>query len=242
MIARVCSPALAGAVAGLCLMLSAGALAAPIDVASDRTALSAYGQYADSLARSVVRANRRAGAFAESTETACGGVLAELGSLPTDFYSKAALVDLGLEVHDDVAIEFDAAAIPAFTRLSESLSRLSWSSIATATTIRALVSAIGGSLTLRPSDLCADAQAFATSPVAEPIGTRKLLAAYGSATNTVQRRMTAFLAILERFETPSEAGEIAAADRRILRYQAISSNDQKAASIRIVKDLFGAAP
>ncbi|MGO9972978.1 MAG: hypothetical protein ACLP01_09255 [Solirubrobacteraceae bacterium] len=242
MIARVCSPALAAAVAGLCLMLSAGALAAPIDVASDRTALSAYGEYAASLARSVAAANRRAGAFAESTETACGGVLAELGSLPPDFYSKAALVDLGREVHDDVALEFDAAAIPAFTRLSGSLSRLHWSSVATATTIRSLISAVGASLALRPSNLCSDAQAFATSPVAEPRGTRALLAAYGSAASTVRRRMTAFLAILERFQMPGEAGEIATADRRVLRYQSISSTGQTAASTQIVHSLFGTAP
>ncbi len=242
MIARVCSPALAAAVAGLCLMLSAGALAAPIDVASDRTALSAYGQYAVSLARSVAGANRRAGAFAESTETACGGVLAELGSIPPGLISHAALVDLGREVRGDVALEFDGAAVPAFNRFSASLRRLHWSAGATAATISALVSAIGDSLTLRPSDLCADAQAFATSPVAEPIGTRKLLAAYGSAANAVRRRMTAFLAILERFETPSEAGGIAAADGRILRYQAISSKDQSAASTLIVNDLDGAAP
>ncbi len=242
MSARAGSPGLVAAVAVLCLLLGAGALAAPIDVASDRTALSAYGGYAASLVSSVAAANRRAVAFALSTQAACGGVLTELPSLPPGLISQAALVDLGREVHDDVAIEFDAAAIPAFTRLSGSLSRLHWSSVATATTIRSLISAIGASLALRPSNLCSDAQAFATSPVAEPRGTRALLAAYGSAANTVRRRMTAFLAILERFQLPAESGEIATADRRVLRYQSISSTGQRAASTQIVHSLFGTAP
>lgn len=230
--------ALTAALAAVAL-LAVPALAAHIDTASDRAALAAYDKYMSSLNAGITAASDRDDAFAASVRKGCAGVLS---SLPPDRVDSPAVVDLGHEIGDDVAVEFDAQAVPAFTKLSSALGRLGWSSSATARTVAAVIAAMRGSLAIKPSRLCADAHAVASAPASEPVRTRRFLSVYAPAARAASRWLTAFLGVLGRFETSSEAGLIAAVNRLVTRYQSASSTDQGDASAQIISILGSAAP
>jgi hypothetical protein len=234
--------ALIAAMIVLAALVPARALATPLDTSSDHAALTAYERYMTSLSAGVAAADHRDDAFAASVQKRCAGVLAPVSALPSDQVSRAALVDLGKEIRDDAAVEFDGEAVPAFTRISTALGRLRWSSSTTANTIAALIAAMRASLAIKPSGLCADAQAVASAPASEPVRTWKFLAVYVPAARAVSRRLAAFLGVLERFQTPSEAGLIAAVDRLVGRYQSASEADQDDASAQIIGLLGSTAP
>jgi hypothetical protein len=170
--------ALIAAMIVLAALVPARALATPLDTSSDHAALTAYERYMTSLSAGVAAADHRDDAFAASVQKRCAGVLAPVSALPSDQVSRAALVDLGKEIRDDAAVEFDGEAVPAFTRISTALGRLRWSSSTTANTIAALIAAMRASLAIKPSGLCADAQAVASAPASEPVRTWKFLAVY----------------------------------------------------------------
>ncbi|MGO9754747.1 MAG: hypothetical protein ACLP8S_32425 [Solirubrobacteraceae bacterium] len=231
--------ALIAATLAIAVLIPTQALATALDTSSDHAALTAYERYMATLNARITAANDRDHTFVASVQNGCAGVLS---SLPADRVNGPAVHDLGEEIGDDVAVEFDADAVPAFMRFSSALGRLSWSSSTTTNTIAALIAALRASLAIKPSALCADARAVASAPASEAAGTRHLLAVYAPAVRVASRRLAAFLRVLERFETPSEAGLIAAVDRLVDRYQSTSSADQDGASTKLISILGNAAP
>ncbi|MGO9901545.1 MAG: hypothetical protein ACLP0J_18100 [Solirubrobacteraceae bacterium] len=226
--------ALIAATIVLAVLIPARALATPLDTSSDRAALTAYEHYMTSLDDGIGAANRRDQAFAASVQKGCAGVLTLLTSGQAH---SSAVHDLGEEIGDDVAVAFDAEAIQPFTRFSSTLARLRWSSGATANTTAALIAATRASLAIKPSTLCADAQAVASAPASEPARTRTFLAVYVPAARAASKRLAAFLGVLERFETSSEAGLIAAVNRLVTRYESASKADQDDGSAQIINVL-----
>ena len=239
---RLPAAALLAVTIALATLAPARALATPLDVASDRVALGAYEHYLVSITAGLPAAQARGRAFASAVTQRCAGVLGPLSALASSQVSQPALVALGEEIRDDVAVRFDGQARAAFTRFSSALQRLRWSSRSTARTIVALIASIHASLALRSSALCADAQTFASAPLLVPAGTSRFLAAYQPAASAARARLTAFLKVLERFQTTSEAAVIGAVDRLVTRYERASSTDQSATSATIVNVLRARAP
>ncbi len=220
----------------LLLLTASPALAKPLDVASDRVALNAYHTYVSSLVAGLSAADRRAKTFAATVRSRCAGVLTPLES-PATQVSNAAIVAFGEEIGGDVTIQLHAQAVTAFSLLSGTLGSLTWSSPATGRTVSALVSAMSASLVVGPSALCVDARALLSHPLSEPAGTLRFLDTYQPAAAAARQRLTPFLAVLERFQTASEASTIDSVDLLVTRYSAVSTNDQAAVSATIVKIL-----
>jgi hypothetical protein len=239
---RLPAAMLIAATVALGALAPASAHATRLDVASDRVALGAYEQYMNSLLSGVTAAQARDAAFEATVDRRCAGVLEPLDALPSGKISRPALVDLGEELRDDVAVRFDTQAAGAFTRFASRLHGLRWSSTTTAKTIATLIAAIRASLALQPSALCADARAFVSAPLLVPAGTSRFLAAYRPAASAVRSRLSAFLLVLERFQTTSESAVIRTIDRLVTRYEALSSADQNDWGTAIVNVLGRRAP
>jgi hypothetical protein len=213
------------------------AAAAPLDVRSDRTALTAYQLYVRALVASVPGGRGIDDAFVASINGACAQVLTPLRSMPASKVSQTALEAFGEEVGGDLAVEFHSEAAKAFARLSRVLTKLRWSSARTTRTVMGLVTAVQASLELSPSDLCADARALAANPLAVPAGTTQFLATYRPATALAKRRLTPFLGVLSRFQTPAERGTIASINRLVTQFDTTSSQLENKGSSRLVADL-----
>ncbi len=225
------------ALAFVLILAPANAISAPLDTAADHTALIAYHQYLTALVDRLGAGRLSDLGLVESVRARCGRVLAPLKSTPGSQVSQSALRDFGEEIGGDLAVEFHAEAMSAFTRLSTTLDGLRWSSSRTTSTVSALVDAIHASLEVSVSSLCADARALAAHPGTVPPGTSAFLAAYLPATELAKQRLAPFLSVLERFQTPREAREIGSIDRLVSQFNATSTTVENADSVKIVAAL-----
>lgn len=194
----------------------AGATApvAPLDLASGHRALVAYRIYLTGLlaAESSAQANDSAFIATISGIDGCRGALQPLtqpGS-QVDTATQHTLTVLGQEMGADLAVSFDQAAVPAFTRLSTMLSRLRWTRDSGGyLSIKHYIGAESSVLQLSASNLCQDAALAATSPDRVPLGTRTFLRSYNRTSSTANLALANLTKLMQSFETPSEKGLIA---------------------------------
>lgn len=196
--------------------VQAGAAApvAPVDLLSGHRALIAYRIYLTGLlaAESSAQAGDTAFISTISGLNGCRGALAPLTQPGSELDAAAqhTLTVLGQEMGADLALSFDQAALPAFTRLSTMLSRLHWTRDSGGyLSIRHYISAESTVLQLSASNLCQDAALAATSPDRVPSGTRTFLRSYNRASSTANLALANLTKLMQSFETPAEKGLIA---------------------------------
>ena len=100
----------------------------PLNYASDRKALNAYATYLSALINSAPAGDATDTTYISSVSNQCKSALAPLTqpSEQVNTYVQHTLTVLGEEMGDDLAINFDQAAIAAFTKFSNTLARLHW--------------------------------------------------------------------------------------------------------------------
>ena len=208
-----------GVAVGSLALLPAGAGATPIDTASDHAALVAYHSYVEGLLSSLPAAHTAMADYVSSISARCPDVLAPIAALPSGSVNNGAALAVGEELGEDL----DAAAYPAlrapFARFAATLAHLRWSSSQTGRTIGGFVKALRRVFALRPSHLCSDLQAFAGSVgQTTPPATLRFLARFARVQSVEESRLSAFLAAMKQFLSPSDAGLVDDTNRAGQRY------------------------
>lgn len=193
------------------------AVAAPVDAASSRVVLGALQRYLTGLLADAPASREGDDAFVASTAASCPNVLAAVNLLPSASVSSAAATALGEEVGADLAlVSFVPVERTLLAALTNTIGRLRWSMSGSATTVRRSLDAERTYLELPPSDLCADADAFAAANAqTTPPETLQFLATLGRARSAAG--LAGLLKTIDRFKT--------AADRRLIT--AVKSADKR---------------
>jgi hypothetical protein len=115
------------------------------------------------------------------------------------------LTVLGKEIGDDLSINFDQAALPAFIKFTNTVSRLRWTRLSDAPlTVKRYVSTETDVLDLLPSDLCQDALLAAAPPDKLAAGTRSFLKNYTRASEAADEALANLLKMMQSYEIPGE--------------------------------------
>jgi hypothetical protein len=183
------------------------AAARPRDLASDKTALSAYATYLTSLVRTASNGELSDSSYVATIAGQCKGALAPLmqPNQQVDAAAKATLTALGEEMGDDLSIGFDQVAFAPFLRLSTSLSRLRWTRPSGgAAVVKRFVTTENSVLSLTQSALCQDALLAGTDTQAIPPATKSFVRGYNRASNASNAALTNLLRLMQAYETPAE--------------------------------------
>ncbi len=121
-------------------------------------------------------------------------------------YVQHTLTVLGEEMGDDLAINFDQAAIAAFTKFSNTLARLHWTRLsAWPLAVKHYINSETGVLALSPSALCADANAAELKPSVVPDASKIFVKTYSDASKLADSALSTNLTrLMQTFEIPSE--------------------------------------
>ncbi len=183
------------------------AAARPRDLASDKTALSAYATYLASLVRSTSNGEQSDSSYITTIAGQCKGALEPLTqpNVQLNAAAQATLTALGKEMGDDLSIGFDQVALGPFDRLSTSLSRLRWTlDSGGAYVVRRFDTTETTVLSLTQSALCQDALLAASAPRTIPPATKSFVKGYTRASNQSNAALTNLLKLMQTYETPSE--------------------------------------
>ena len=140
---------------------AAPATAAPVDAHSAHLGLRAYRAYLSSLVSRLHVVKSNDAALVKTVRTNCLHVLTPVTK--ADDANKGAAEQFGNEVAADLLLTSFAAYRTPLATLTERIERLQWSRERTGRRIAAALDAQRQVFNLRPSDLCADATAFAAS-------------------------------------------------------------------------------
>jgi hypothetical protein len=189
---------------------SATALAAPVDKASDRTAVHAFSHYVKATIASLPASKRADEAFVHSISARCGNALARLNSVPVSAGNPKATKTFVEETVLDLADAGDAPLKAPLARLAGALSRTRWSTRQVADAVGAFPAAQHRAFSIAPSNLCADARAFAAHPKVAPAATKHWVAKFQGANRAATRAAFRFGEVLGVFRSPSDAGTLKA--------------------------------
>jgi len=202
--AAVSGPEIAAAVPAQAMGQAA---ARPRDLASDKTALSAYAAYLASLVRSTSIGELSDSSYVTMIAGQCKGALEPL-TQPNEQVNaavQATLTALGEEMGDDLSIGFDQVALGPFERLSTSLSRLRWTRPSGgAYAVRHFVATETTVLSLTQSALCQNALLAASAPQTIPAATKAFVRGYTRASNASNAALANLLKLMQTYETPAE--------------------------------------
>ncbi len=193
---------------GILLSWSATALAAPIDKASDRVAVRAFNSYLKASLSGLPASKRSDQAFVHSIAARCGNVLAPLGSRPASSVNQKAAKKFVQETVYDLTDKSNVALARPFGRMAHTLSATRWSSRPAAAAVTAFILTEHKVLSIAPSNLCADARAFAANPGKTPAGTGRWVAKFVHANNAAGHAAFVFGEVLGTFRSPSDAGAL----------------------------------
>jgi hypothetical protein len=222
----------------LSMSLPTAAAAAPIDTTSDHVALGAYGRYLRGVMSRLPAARGAEDAYIASIATACPNVLAAINGLPAQGFNRAAAIAFGEELAGDILVTAYHADRAPFAKLAGTLTRLPWSSPQTIRTINLLIASQSKLFRLGPSDLCTDAQALMASNVGRtPTGTTAWLARFGRLASVQARHQRAFLSVLQQFDAPDDAGQLAANNRLARRFMTAFSALTQSEATRLARAL-----
>jgi hypothetical protein len=183
------------------------AAARPRDLASDKTALSAYATYLTSLVRTAPIGQQSDGSYVTMITGQCKGALAPLmqPSEQVNAAAQATLTALGEEMGDDLSIGFDQVAFGPFLRLSTSLSRLRWTPPSgAAAVVKRFVTTENAVLSLTQSALCQNALLAGTDTQTIPPATKSFVRGYNRASNASNAALNNLLKLMQTYETPAE--------------------------------------
>jgi hypothetical protein len=203
---RILGPRCLGIALAILAMWSAPAAAAPIDRASAHVALRALDRYLRATLASLPAAKRSDQAYVRSISAGCRNALAPLNSKPASALNKAAARAFIDETVFDLV---DRANLPLrgpLARMSGTLSGLRWSSPRIGAIVNAFPAAERALFAVAPSDLCADARAFAANPRAEPAGTRQWVATFTRASRRANRAGAGLGVVLGSFHGRRDVG------------------------------------
>lgn len=181
---------------------TASASAKPVDVRTDRVALSAYKQFLGALHSQASASRQAADAYIASISAACPNVLAPLRSRP--LVSVNAIETVGAEGGVDMAL---AASVPdraALTRFANRVLPLPWSSRSSELIVKRYFAAEHAIDFMPASDLCGDARALVASNGQTPAGTAHALAAISRAGKAETKALAAMTRLLGRFSTRAD--------------------------------------
>ncbi len=224
--------------AGSLALWPAGAGAAPIDTASDHAALVAYDSYVEGLLSSLPAAHVAVADYVSSISARCPDVLAPIEALPPVSVNGGAALAIGEELGEDLDAAAYAALRAPFARFAATLAHLRWSSPQTNRTISGFVTALRRVFALRPSHLCSDLRAFVGSVGQKtPPGTLRYLARFARVQSVEQSRLSAFVAAVEQFLSPSDASLVADSNRAFKQYVAGAKAILNPQALRLVTAL-----
>ncbi len=236
-------------VAVVTLAAPAGARQLPrpvINARADRAAMGAYVAYLRALLVAMPSATLAEQSFAAATVASCRDALTPIADQTS--VSSAwtqPLTDVGSELAADAALQFSNTMATALTTLQTTLSGLHWGTAAPAATVRRFLAAQGSLSTLAPSNLCGDVLAIAaqsgTQTPSTPPATQSFLTQYQSVSSSANTQLTAFVKLLDSFETPADrrlANRVNALARRV----ASASDQVVQGGIAGLKQALGIAP
>jgi uncharacterized small protein (DUF1192 family) len=181
--------------------------AVALNFASDRTALTAYATYLQSLVKSFPASQESATAYISETSGGCKSALEPLTTSNGQISNavQTTLTAIGEEIGEDLAINFDTTALDSFSKLSLTLDRLRWSARGqNAAIVKRYVDTQTALSEFAPSGLCADALLAASAPQMVPTATRAFLKQYDKVAAAANNGLTDFLSLLRTYQVPSE--------------------------------------
>lgn len=177
---------------------------APLDVASDRVALTLYASYLLTLLKQAPtgQVNDTTYIATISGSGGCGRALAPLAQTGTqlDAAERHTLNLLGFEIGDDLSINFDLAALAPFTHFAAGLANLRWTRGSGGLPIvRRYIRAENNVLNMSPSGLCQDALLAAATPELVPAGTTLFLRQYGEASRAANGALAGLMRLMQSY-------------------------------------------
>jgi hypothetical protein len=174
-------------------MPASAALAAPVDVASDHVLIRAYETFLTGVLSDVPSWRNADNGYISGISVSCPNVLAAVNILPANQVNQGAAVALGEEIGGDLLVSQGTSRLHRMARPQASISTLHWSNRKARNTVNGYASAWSAFNSLAPSDLCADATAFAASNAqTTPPGTLQWLATFGALATRNQSASGAF--------------------------------------------------
>jgi hypothetical protein len=215
---------LAGTVSVL-LVLAASALAAPVDVASDHALVHAYKAFLHGALSDVPAWRQADDAYRSNISASCPNVLAAVNLLPSSQINQAAATAFGEEVAGDLLVSQGPLMLDRLSKLQTSISRLRWSNGKARATVNRYLSAGKALYSMAPSDLCADATAFAASGAkTTPPGTLGWLATFGTLDDRNGTAGGALRALVGKYHSSRDTGSVKDVLKLLNRLQAVESN------------------
>jgi hypothetical protein len=192
-----------------------------VDLASDHAALNDYAAYLLTLVRQAPNGTINDSSYIAtiSGSNGCRGALQGLaqGTSPPDPAVRHTLSELGAEMGDDLAINFDLAAQPAFARFAAELAALRWSRV------RRYIRSETRVLAITPSALCDDALLAAATPTEVPAGTLDFLKQYARASRLANAGLAGLTRLMETYASPSDHTLIARVGQLVREANALAS-------------------
>jgi hypothetical protein len=192
----------------------AGSTASPANATPDRKALNAYASYLTTLLQgaSTAQAGNTTYVGTISSPSGCKSALAPLTQPSNQVNTEVqhTLTVLGAEMGDDLSITFDQAAVPAFTKFSNTILHLRWTRLSGALlVVKHYVNTETAVLEMLPSELCQDAALAGTNPSKVPDGTKAFLKNYDKASTLANLALANLLKMMQSYEVPNEKNLIA---------------------------------
>ena len=200
------------------------AVAAPVDVASDHVLIRAFQTFLTGVLSDVPKGRIADDAYISKISASCPNVLAAVNILPSNQVNQAAAVAFEEELVGDVFVSQGTPILRRLARLKASTAALHWSSRTSKVTVSGYVSAGRALYSLAPSDLCADATAFADSNAeTTPPGTLQWLATFGALGTRNENASGAFGALLGRYHSSKDTGTLKHVLKLLNRWQSTGS-------------------
>jgi hypothetical protein len=161
--------------------------------------------------------------LAAAAGAAVVNALTDLNKLSASQLKKSALTAFADEVDADLALAYVGTGAAPLTKFAAALNGLSWS---TPTQLNTTLHLIGGEralLGLDQSHICPDAIALDAAPLSEPTATKRFLARYDRVADALSTDLTAFQALLVKFETKSESKLVTDINSLVSDYSAQST-------------------
>lgn len=209
-------PLAAAALLSAALLLPTNALArsdaaraatASLNVASDRSALNAYAAFLTELIADAPAGQADDSTYIDGISAQCKSALQPLTQPGVQLGPDAqhTLTVLGREMGDDLAINFNQASLPAFTKLASTLQRLRWTRVSGGGGIvRRFVNTRAALYDMAGSDLCQDALYASQAPALVPAGTRAFMRAYAKASTSAATALSDLLNLMHTYEVSGE--------------------------------------
>jgi hypothetical protein len=182
---------------------------ASLNYTTDRRALNAYASYLNTLLNVATTGNTNDTGYISTISSQCKSSLAPLTAPNEQLNSDVqhTLTVLGEEMGDDLAINFDQAAVAGFARFTVALSRLHWTHWSGGgAVVRHYINTENNVLALSPSNLCSNADYAELRPAIVPDGTRTFVKGYNQTSRAANDALSNLTRLMETYEVPSEKG------------------------------------